>query len=164
MPPTGKRTYYWDSCILIAWLKDEPRDLEVKEGIEEIVSAINNNRANMLTSVLTLTEVFEGKLRPETAETLRNIFKRRNVVQVSVDPKIAGTARQIREYYNARSINVRTPDSIHLATAILYKADEFHTFDGSGKRQRPGDILSLAGNVAGYRWSFAYRGSCSLDS
>jgi hypothetical protein len=36
------------------WLKDEPRDPEVKEGIEEIVVAINHGRANMITSVLTL--------------------------------------------------------------------------------------------------------------
>jgi predicted nucleic acid-binding protein len=150
MRQTGKPKYYWDSCIFIAWLQNEPREPEVVEGIEEVVAGVHNGRSILCTSVLTQTEVLESRLPTEAAELFKNIFRRRNVVQIDVDPRIAARAREIREYYASRSIKIRTPDSIHLATAILYKVDEFHTFDGSGKRQRPSDILALNGNVAGY--------------
>jgi hypothetical protein len=49
-----------------------------------------------------------------------------------------------------------TPDAIHLATAIHYNADEFHTFDGSkprtprDKRYTRSGLLLLDGNVAGH--------------
>jgi hypothetical protein len=39
-------------------------------------------------------------------------------------------ASSIREYYKPRDIKIRTPDAIHLATAIIYKVDEFQTLDG----------------------------------
>jgi hypothetical protein len=44
-----------------------------------------------------------------------------------------------------------SPDSIRLATAIIFNAEEFHTFDGSGGKKRNGDLLPLSGNVAGHR-------------
>src|SRR5277367_6240872 len=68
-------------------------------------------------------------------------FKRRNVVQISVDTRISQRASAIRNYYNQRGTKLTTPDSIHLATAIIYEADEFHTLDGDGKRQRANDLL-----------------------
>ena len=46
---------------------------------------------------------------------------------------------------------METPDSIHLASAILYEAEVFYTFDGEGKKKRPtrAKLLSLSGDVAG---------------
>jgi hypothetical protein len=38
---------------------------------------------------------------------------------------------------------LKSPDAIHLATAILYRADEFHTFDDQ--------LIGLSGNVGGHR-------------
>ena len=49
-----------------------------------------------------------------------------------------------------RGIKIKTPDATHLATAIIYEAEEFHTLDGGGERQRPSDLLRLNGDVAGY--------------
>jgi len=46
-------------------------------------------------------------------------------------------------------MNVETPDAIHLATAITYEADEFHTLDGAGKKKRSTDLLKLGTKIAG---------------
>ena len=40
-------------------------------------------------------------------------------------------------------------DALRLATAILYRADKFHTFDESNGRNSLG-LLPLSGNVAGH--------------
>lgn len=43
------------------------------------------------------------------------------------------------------------PDAIHLASAILYDATEFHTFDGARAGANKAGLLTLDGNVAGHR-------------
>ncbi len=42
---------YWDSCIFLAWLKDEPLDPGIMEGIEDDVRRINNEEAILVTSI-----------------------------------------------------------------------------------------------------------------
>ena len=61
-----------------------------------------------------------------------------------MDTKIASIAHDIRNHYvTTGGSKLQTPDAIHLAAAILHRADEFHTFDGT--------LISLSGNVAGHR-------------
>jgi len=43
-----------------------------------------------------------------------------------------------------------SPDAIHLTTAILYRVDEFHTFDEDGSSGSLG-LNPLSGNVGGHR-------------
>ena len=45
---------------------------------------------------------------------------------------------------------ISVPDAIHLATAILYRASEFQTFDGGGTGKSLG-LLRLSEKVAGHR-------------
>jgi predicted nucleic acid-binding protein len=151
MARAGKKTFYWDTASFIAWLdggKGHPND--VVAGFDEVATEITQNRANLCTSVLTHTEVLQGKLTPDQASRFDNLFKRRNVNAITVDSRIAKRASEIRNYYNERGIKISTPDSIHLATAIIYEVDEFHTLDGDGQRKRPSDLLRLNGDVAGH--------------
>ena len=80
-------------------------------------------------------------------------MRRKNVMEIAADARITDRSSAIREHYRdatpKRSIS--TLDGIHLATAILYKADEFQTMDGleqGGKKLTK--LLALSGNVAGY--------------
>ena len=151
MTKVVKKKYYWDSCIFIAWLNGgEGRPPEVIEGLNEVARDVNENRAALCTSVTTWTEILQGKLTPEQKTRLENLFKRRNVVLINIDARIAQMASEIRNYYNERGVKIETPDAQHLATAIIYEVDEFHTLDGDGDRQRPNDILRLNGDVAGH--------------
>ncbi len=151
MAKAGRKTYYWDSSSFIAWINGgRGHSKEVIDGLDTIGKEVNENRATLCTSVMTETELLQGKLSPEQTAKLQNLFKRRNVIEINVDSKVARTASEIRNYYSANGIRISTPDSIHLATAIIYGVDEFHTLDGDGERQRPSDLLRLNGNVAGH--------------
>jgi len=142
----GKRKkYYWDSCSFIKWL-DEKGDRMDIDGLAEVVKAVENGHAYLFTSELTKTEVLEGKMAAEQSDKFKRLFQRRNVVPVDVTGRVLGLSKQIREWNS----KISTPDAIHLATAIIYEADEFHTTDGGGKRKRGGDLLPLDGNVAGH--------------
>ncbi len=75
--------------------------------------------------------------------------------QLGMDTKIAGLAHDLRDYYAANAAAhsgkiLSTPDAIHLATAIHYRVDEFHTFDNDGDAKHLG-LLPLSGNVGGHR-------------
>lgn len=150
MAKAGKKTYYWDSCSFIAWIdggKGHPKD--VIDGLDAIAKEVTENRATLCTSVVTETEVLEGKLTPDQVTKFQNLFKRRNVIRISVDHRIARKASEVRNYYHQRSIKISTPDAQHLATALIYGVDEFNTLDGNGERKRPNQLLRLNGNVAG---------------
>ena len=104
-----------------------------------------------MTSALTSVEVLASKI-PTGFDTLfSDLLKRIN--RVSMDIKVAAIAHDLRNYYSTRQAELgnktlSTPDAIHLATAILYRADEFHTFDEHGSNKNLG-LIPLSGNVAG---------------
>ncbi len=105
-----------------------------------------------MTSVLTLTEVLSSKI-PVGMDTLfANLLKR--ISKQGIDTKIAVLAHDLRDYYVQKAVEhegktLSATDALHLATAILYRADEFHTFDESNGRNSLG-LLPLTGNVAGH--------------
>jgi predicted nucleic acid-binding protein len=151
MAKANRKTYYWDSSAFIAWINGgKGHSKDVIEGLDAIAREVTENRAILCTSVITETELLQGKISSEQTDKLQDLFKRRNVVLISVDSKIARMASEIRNYYSQKNINIKSPDSIHLATAIMYAADECHTLDGDGERRRPSDLLRLNGNVAGH--------------
>jgi len=136
--------YYWDSGLFIAWFKDEKRKPGEMQGLAEVVSMIDKKEAILVTSVITRTEVLESTLSDENKGMFDKLFKRTNCKQVDVTAPISELAHDIREFCkNSTGKNLGTPDSQHLATAIVYKCDELHTFDED-------DMTPLNGNVAGH--------------
>jgi len=151
MPPS--KTLYWDSCIFIAWLKDETRPTGEMDGVYECVTEVEAGRTRIITSVITRTEVFETDLDQSIRDKYSQLLNRRNCLLLDNDLRVSNLAREIREYYkNQHQFDnlpgLETPDAVHLATAIHYKADAFWTFDDGQLGGR--SILSLNGNVAGY--------------
>lgn len=151
MPPN--KIIYWDSCIFIAWLKDEKRPNGEMSGVYECVQQVEAKRIRLITSVITRTEVFETKLSPEASERYARLLNRRNVLLLDQDLRVSNLARDIREYYQHKKAKdglpgVSTPDAVHLATAIHYEAEAFYTFDDGKRGGR--SLLSLNGNVAGH--------------
>lgn len=147
---TGKKIIAWDSCIFIAWLQDEKRDFGVMEGIEETVRKIGGGEVILITSQVTNMEVLESRLSPDARKKWKEIFNRRNCQIMDVNPRVGEKASFIRDHYDQKEIKLSVPDSIQLATAIIFNAEEFHTFDGSGKKKN-GDLIPLNGNVAGHK-------------
>lgn len=148
---------YWDACVFLAWLKEkdtERSDANYLLGIEEQVKKISDNKAQLTTSVITITEVLENTLDPAKADLYRRLFERKNVTRFAVSGRVASLAAEIRSFYrDQRSKSdepvMKTPDAIHLATAIICKCDVFYTFDGDGKKAKPFTLLNLSGLIAG---------------
>ncbi|MEX1000053.1 MAG: PIN domain-containing protein [Thermodesulfobacteriota bacterium] len=134
--------FYWDTCIFISWLKNENIKPGLLEGIEEIVKQVDKKEIEIITSVLTHTEMLRGKFTDNNFEMFKSLFKRPNIVDCEVTGHIAEVAGEIRNYY---SNSLSTPDAIHLATAIVYEVDEMHTSDGSGKKN---GLIQYSGMVA----------------
>ena len=149
---TGKQTLYWDTAVWLAWLLDErvwPSG--VLTGIQDTVIEVESGKTILFTSTMTRTEIFQGSLSTEQKTRYAQLMRRSNVREIAPDSRVTDRASAIREYHNGRGVKVATPDAIHLATAVIYRADEFHTMDGlqqGGKKKRK--ILALTGDVGGY--------------
>ncbi|HWL06340.1 MAG TPA: PIN domain-containing protein [Xanthobacteraceae bacterium] len=143
--------YYWDTCLFLAWIKDEERPSGEMDGAREVIDRLKRREVKMVTSVLTSVEALQSKL-PVGMDTLFTGLMKR-VTRIGIDSKIATLAHDIRDHYMKRADEfdgktLSTPDAIHLATAILYRVSEFHTFDEKGSRKSLG-LIPLSGNVGG---------------
>jgi predicted nucleic acid-binding protein len=135
--------YYWDTCLFLAWMKDEARKSGEMDGVREIIERSKRRDCRIMTSVISSVEVLQATI-PAGVDTLFNGLMKR-ISRVGVDTKVAQLAHDIRNHYQlAGGKKLKTPDALHLATAILHRADEFHTFDED-------DLIPLSGNVAGHR-------------
>ena len=146
-------TYYWDTCLFLAWIKDEERPSGEMDGVREIIERSKRREVRLVTSVLTLVEVLQSRL-PVGMDTLFSGLMKR-IIRLGMDSKVASVAHDIRDHYMSRTAEfggktLSTPDAIHLATAILYRVDEFHTFDRDGSSKSLG-LIPLSGNVGGHR-------------
>ncbi|MFN9692391.1 MAG: type II toxin-antitoxin system VapC family toxin [Synechococcaceae cyanobacterium] len=99
--------------------------------------------AQLWISTITILEVVkvpseDGMPRPwpdANIAQVENLFLKDDVRTVQLDQQIARKAREI--YRSTPSLVLRKHmDAIHLATALFYSVDKFHTDDGE-------DLLSL---------------------
>lgn len=153
----SKTIYYWDTCLFLAWLKNETtRKAGEMDGIADVIDRFHKRRLSLITSVITITEISLAKIPAGLDTLLEDVMQRSNFTRVAVDIRVARLARDIRNYYLSRpeqygNSTVTVPDAIHLATAILYRADEFQTFDAKDTpKYNALGLLPLSGNVGGH--------------
>jgi predicted nucleic acid-binding protein len=145
------RRIYWDTTCWLAWLNDERHwPPSVITGIQDVVYEVESESSVLFTSTITRAEIFFGKLDLNQKNLFARLMRRTNVIEVSADPRIMDRASAIREYHAARGQRVMTPDATHLATAVLYKADEFQTMDGLAASGSKRGLLKLNLDVGGY--------------
>lgn len=157
----GRRLIYWDACIFLCWIKDEPQPEPIKKGIAQTLENAYKKELVIVTSTVTLVEVLQSNLTADQKQRYREVFHHPNLQLIDLDRRVAGEAGIIRETYDTRKFDrlgqvvsgsfMALGDSVQVATALHVNAHEMHTLDGSGKRKRPLDLLSLNGNVAGRR-------------
>lgn len=153
--PGDRTTVYWDACVILAWLKDENRPNGEMNGVTDVATKIHSGDYILIASTILKTEILDSSLTSEQAEKLVNFLKRDNVALLNVDDRIATLASDLRDYYKKqKDIDhkpmLATPDALHLATAIHYGVNEFHTFDRLDKPNGRA-LLPLNGDVAGHR-------------
>lgn len=123
------RYRYWDSCVFLGWLKNEPDKFEeCRDGIR----AAEKGDIKIVTSALTLTEVLrlKGKdpIPREDAAKVRGFFANEYIVIYDLDRTIAETAQDL-----VWEQGVRPKDAVHLATAMTtgqrVAIEQVDTFD-----------------------------------
>jgi len=125
-PQQKRPRVYWDACIFIHWLKATG-----ELGVDEQFRRLDAKELTAVTSVLTVVEVLECDIPPERKHLLP-ILKQNpdKLTIVQVGWKEAENAHEIRSHYKETTeAKVKTPDAIHLATAVLTECDVFYTLD-----------------------------------
>ena len=128
--PDKRPIIYWDSCTFISWLTGEPRAPNEDAGLYAAVDEINLGKVILVVSTQIWTEILRDKIGDEGYRKFRLFLNRGNVQVISINDRISMRAGQIRDFHrqdNGKTIT--TPDAIHLATALIYRAGVFHTFD-----------------------------------
>lgn len=151
-----RSVYYWDTCIFLAWLKNETtRKSGELDAIAACLERFKKREISLVTSVLTMVEMTSAKIPAGTESMLEGVMQRPNFTNVAVDLRVAKLALDLRNHYLAQtSLGGKTltvPDSLHVATAILYRVTEMHTFDEKNDaKQNSLGLIPLSGNVGGH--------------
>ena len=145
---SGIKTYYWDSCIFLTLAKNEEPD-KVK-NIKFYFEECNAGNIKIITSVLSLVEVYHlDDVSEDEKQRVDDFFQEiKNVQRIPMNVAIAERSAKLRQHFRLENIQGKTlsaPDAIHLATAELSGADEFHTYDSDNSKTL--GLLQLNGRM-----------------
>lgn len=147
MPSSSLDTVYIDTCALLWYFNrpaatktmtlQEARDRQAK--IELLLHQAEYRMVSVITSVYTKVELAYvdeeiriGKLKPEIPQLIDAVLDNNKLVMlINVSPAITDKARDIvRMTKFSGKANVKPKDAIHIASALVYKADKLYTYDG----------------------------------
>lgn len=149
---------YIDSCVFLAWLKDEAH----ANDVGALFHNAQKNELKILTSALTIAEVLniqgkdKTKIPRDKRDAVRKLFRHRWINIVPLTRKIAEMAQDLVWEYK-----IAPKDSIHVATAENLKADKLYTYDEDLIKQSPstgnsGEIKILKPPTAKERGEFDF--------
>lgn len=124
---TKKTVYSWDATVFVAWIDEE--ETAPLATIDMVAGEIDSGDANLVVSVTAYSEVLEIKRGRDQMDKFRNFLKRSNVIVADNTVLIAEKAGRIRSDGLKDGRKIKTPDATFIATAIIYRADVFHTLD-----------------------------------
>jgi len=121
----------WDSVVFSKVLNGgQGLSADEISGLSEVVDLADRGQVLIVTSALieieVLGEIGDETIRARTAQ----LFERANIVAVEPSRVIIARAGKIREQGRLYGRNIKTPDAIFVATAIVHGAKTLHTFDG----------------------------------
>ncbi len=132
-----------DSSVFIYFLEDNPKFSNLAEVIFELAE---KGRISIVSSVLVSVEVLTGYRRAKN-DVAEDEFKQMLKNFPSIE--ICETSYKLVDHIvNLRTkYSMKTPDAIHVATAIEHKADVFVTNDRQLKKVKEIGILCLGDYV-----------------
>jgi len=134
----AKRMYI-DTVPLIYYIEEHP---DYSEQMKSIITSIDDGTVMAFSSVITLTELLTQPLKlgeHKVEQEYRDILVNNNTYRlIPVSLQIADTAAKLRATYN-----LRTPDAIHIASALATSCDIFLTNDKRLKRVAELSVIIL---------------------
>lgn len=135
----GITRLYIDTPPIIYYVETNPGYIA---RMDEVIRRVKSDSIRLVCSVITLTEVLPIPMRAKRVDLVGDyrsiLLKSREFVCKQVTQTVAETAADLRARYN-----LRTPDALHLATAITTDCTAFLTNDLGLKRVKEITILVL---------------------
>jgi len=72
----GDPVYYWDTCLFLAWIKDEERPTGEMDGVREVIQRFKRREVKIVTSTLTQVEVLQSRLPVGIGHLFLDLMKR----------------------------------------------------------------------------------------
>lgn len=83
----SKTNYCWDTCVLIAWIREEA-DKPLAD-ISEVVEQIDDGRANLILPVTCYSELLESRFTQDQLRAIDEWMKRSNIVLANTTQIVA---------------------------------------------------------------------------
>jgi predicted nucleic acid-binding protein len=153
-------SYFWDSCIFLAWLHNEARDNGNLESIGQFLEEAKSGLITIYSSTLIYAEVAGNIEKKGERKNISQVFAAIEGSVVCVSPndiimRIAALLRSVKYVKNGSERKpgerpLGTVDAIMLATAIYVegtgeKLTEFHTYDKGKSRSEGRRTVPLLG-------------------
>jgi len=135
----------WDSCTWIAYIQQEKiRQSSRQAAVEDrgamcrhVLETAEKGTIEIVVSALCLVEVLaRNRTSGVDDQVVRDFFDNDYILLVNLDKQVGDFARHLML---AGYAGLKPLDAVHLATACVANADEFHTFDDG--------LLALDGRI-----------------
>lgn len=135
---------YWDSSAFLALLKGEQMHGEgIYEALASQAGSFDRGQIILATSTVGITEVLSANLLDGSTERFEQMIRRSNFQTITLSDVVARQAARLRRHCYGREKNgtdqpfvLSTPDSLHIVSAMLIKADVVITLDCDNKTVR----------------------------
>ncbi|MDW8320042.1 MAG: type II toxin-antitoxin system VapC family toxin [Armatimonadota bacterium] len=137
MPAGSDRPrYYWDTCCFIHLLDIQNRERSSRDDqmqqavffLEQAFREAAEGRVKLVTAELLLAEILP--VDEEHENFLKQLKACPHIELVTVSRQVFELAGHLRaEWRTNQQKDLKAPDAIHIATALLFKPDEMWTTD-----------------------------------
>lgn len=138
--------YFWDSCVLIAYLCDETHAYDI-ESIKAYLEDARSGRTKIHVSSIAAAEVLPSRLKAALSFDDFMDDYHSAIIPFDPSPNVMTLAARLRDlpYKDERGRRtLSTPDAIMLATAVhlgevwSVRLAAIHTFDKGGRKDADG--------------------------